>query len=370
MDIARNLRQLTAARVEDLYNELTGYGFVRRYVEGKSVVDIRWEGAGHGALAEAAESVACLTNSPQEPAPTAYPARNVSYQAARLPELPYPESEFDAAVAFGVIERLESPEDLVKETKRVLKQDGLLVVSTPDKQAHSNERNHRNPAHRREMYVPEFRELLERHFRHVRLYRQGTVAGGLIFRSSDEVSGASVESTRVSPPSLSPGAEPPATHFVVAVCSDAELPGENVEQPYLLLDRDRRLLEEYGDRSEDVELLRDEIRRMQDAEVQDFREALHFRKSEIAYLRARVDRYETETKNLNFQIQRLEATNERLEAMNERLEATNEALKQRLRRIESSAIWKLSAPYRRLRAKVNALREPGNAEGSGTHQSD
>jgi len=367
MDIARNLRQLTAAKVEDLYNELTGYGFVRRYVEGKSVVDIRWEGTGHGALvlAEAAESVACLTNSPQEPAPTAYPARNVSYQVARLPELPYPESAFDAAVAFGVIERLESPEDLVKETKRVLKQDGLLVVSTPDKQTHSNERNHRNPAHRREMYVPEFLQLLERHFPHVRLYRQGTVAGGLIFRSSDEVSGASVESTGVSPPSLRLAAEPPATHFVVAVCSDAELPGANDEQPYLLLDRDRRLLEEYEDRSEDVELLRDEIRRMQDTEVQHFREALHFRKSEIAYLRARVDRYETETKNLNFQMQRLEATNERLEA-------TNEALKQRLRRIESSAIWRLSGPYRRLRAKVNALREPepGNAEGSSTHQPD
>ena len=42
-------------------------------------------------------------------------------------------------------------------------------------------------------------------------------------------------------------------------------------RPYLLLDRDRRIFDECEDRAEDVELLREEVERMQETEVQAFR---------------------------------------------------------------------------------------------------
>jgi hypothetical protein len=127
-----------------------------------------------------------------------------------------------------VIENLECPKGIVSEIKRALKQDGLLLVSTPDKQAYSNQRNYRHPDHRRETYVPEIQKLSGQHSEHLRTYRQGTVVGAFISQAH----------------------------------------------------------------AEDVGLLRDERQQGQETEVLTFQEALRFRKSEPAYLRAQVDRLE------------------------------------------------------------------------------
>src|SRR3712207_8915753 len=45
------------------------------------------------------------------------------------------EGSFDVVVAFGVIEGLERPEELVEEAKRLLKEGGVLLVSVADKRA-------------------------------------------------------------------------------------------------------------------------------------------------------------------------------------------------------------------------------------------
>jgi SAM-dependent methyltransferase len=279
--------QPVPASSEAAYDRLTCYGFVRRYVEGKTVADIGWEGVGHGSrlLAETAESVTGLTDSPEavDLASAVYSAPNVRYRGADLPELPLSDGSFDVVAAFGVVENLERPEDLVREAKRVLKEDGVLVISALDKQADANDRGELDG--RREMYVPEFRELLERHFGHVHLYRQGAVAGGLVFpATAEEVSGAPVEAARFSLTDHRFGVEPPTTRSVIAVCSDAAEALRAEERPYLLLDRDRRVFDEYEERVEDVELLRGEIQRMQETEVQAFVDAIKVRKSLIQEL--------------------------------------------------------------------------------------
>ena len=287
----RHQEQLVSASSEAAYDRLTGYGFARRYVGGKTVADIGREEVGYGSrlLAETAESVTVLIDSPEEEAvgraSAAHPAPNVSYREANLPELAYPEDHFDVVVvAFGVVEGLEHPEDLVSEARRVLKQDGLLVISALDKQTNDNER--RSNDGRREMYVPEFRELLGRHFGRVRVYRQGAVAGGFVFPASGEVTSAPVESARFSLNDPGPGAEPPTTRSVIAVCGgDAEaLGGQEEEQPYLLLDRDRRVFDECEERAEDVELLRGEVRQMQQTEVQVFVDTLKMQQSLMVLL--------------------------------------------------------------------------------------
>jgi SAM-dependent methyltransferase len=220
-----------------------------------------------------------------------YPAPNVDYQGADLPRLPYAEGHFDVVVALGVVEKLERPEELVAEARRVLKRDGVLVISSPDRQ--TDDRYRGVTVGRRGMYALEFRELLERHFGHVHLYRQGAVAGGFVYPASEAVTGAPVESARFSATEPSPAFEPPATRSVVAVCSDVEALGQG-EQPYLLLDRDRRVFDECEERAEDVELLRDEVRRVQETEVQAFRDALKLHRS-TAYV---INRYLTHLRSL------------------------------------------------------------------------
>jgi len=47
-------------------------------------------------------------------------------------ELPFGDNTFDVLCSFQVIEHLEKPEHFFKEANRVLKKDGLLIISTPN----------------------------------------------------------------------------------------------------------------------------------------------------------------------------------------------------------------------------------------------
>jgi 2-polyprenyl-3-methyl-5-hydroxy-6-metoxy-1,4-benzoquinol methylase len=276
MDLARYLEQSTFTTPEVAYNRAAGYRFAQRYVEGKPVADICWDEVGYGSrlLAETAESVAGLTNSSEavDVASETYSASNVTYKKVNLPELPYSEDSFETVVAFGVVENLQDSGTLLREVKRVLKEEGTLVVSASDKQAH--------PEHREGMYALQFWEALGQYFEHVHMYRQGAVTGSLILPDPEKLTDTLVESAAF--PSTSPhfGVEPPPTHHLIAVCRDAEIPKE--KQPYLLLDRNRCIIEEYRDRVEDVELLREEIKRMQETEVQAFQDALMVERSKTA----------------------------------------------------------------------------------------
>lgn len=310
---------------EQAYNLLTGYRFARRYVEGRSVADLGWTGVGYGThlLAETAESVTGLCNSREavETASEVYAAPNVEYRRTSLPDLPFPADSFDVVVALGVIENLEHQESLLASIKHVLKPGGTLVLSTPDKQAHSNERNQRDSARVGEMYVPELREMLLRHFAGMAVYRQGAVSGGMVFSESGGVATPAVENTEftLANPSFDTG--PPAADHVIAVCTGSET-GEETEPPYLLLDRDRRVFDECDDRIEDTRLLQEEVRQMQETEVQSFQNTLKVRDSQISELKS--------------QLQRLE---------------------NRLHAIENSRTWRTLGIYRRLRAGLDTLRK-------------
>jgi SAM-dependent methyltransferase len=260
--------QRLPASAEPAYEHLTSYGFARRYVKGKIVAHmVGREAAGCSSrlLAETAESVTALSDLPRaSSADSAY---------------------FDVVVALRMLEDLDDPEDLVREARRLLKEDGLFIVSAREKQA--SERDRAGTDGGREMYVPEFREMLERHFGHVRLYRQGTVAGGFVFPDTmKEPDSAPVEVARFSVAEPRPGAGVPLSQTVMAVCGDgaevAEAVGEEVS--YLLLDQDGRVFDESEERLEDVELLRDEIARMQETEVQAFVDAIKVRQTLIQEL--------------------------------------------------------------------------------------
>ena len=278
---AQRREQVAPTSSESAYERLSRYGFAQRYTQGKIVADLTQEEIGYGSrlLAQNAESVTALSELPEavELASVLYYAPNVSYRRTDLPKLPLPESSFDVVVAFGVIENLEYPEDLVGEAKRILKEGGVLIASTPDKQTDANGG--------RGMYIPEFQGLLERHFGHVRLYRQGAVAGGFVFPASGEVTDAALlESFRLSGSGPRLGVESPMTRSIMAVCSDAAEALGREERAYLLLDRDRRVFDEYEERTEDVELMRAEIRQMEETEVQAFVEAIQARRNLIREL--------------------------------------------------------------------------------------
>ena len=353
-DPTRYPKPLASVASEALYDGLAGYGFARRYVGGKVVANIGREGLGYGShlLSQAAEHVVGLTDSVEaaDLASRAYPAPNVEYGKFDFPTIPYPEGHFDVVVAFGALEDPGRPEELVREAKRVLKRDGVLIVSTLDRRA-LLDTSPEGAGRRRGMYVPEFRALLGQHFGSVRVFRQGAVAGCLVFPEAGGATGASVESVPTSAAAPLVGPEPPATRSVLAVCSLTEAPADEdlagQERPYLLLDRDRRVFDEREDFAEDVELLRAEIGRMQETEVQAFQDTYKLLFSEIAFLRAQVRRSEARAR----QIER------DLKAQVVRAERRAEAAENRIRDMENSATWRVFEPYRQLRTRLDDTRK-------------
>jgi len=333
---------LEHATSEAAYDALAAYGFARTYVAGKTVADVGWREVGPGSLvlSETADAVVGLAGSDEavEVASAAHAAPNVDYKRATLPKLPYPDDHFDVVVTFGVLGRLADPEELVREARRVLKGDGVLVVSVPDRLF---VREMPDGENLRGMHAVEARGLLERHFGGVRLYRQGSVAGGFVFPDSggtEEVKDVRVESARLSfaAPSFGPG--PPKTRSLVAVCGEPGALGEG--HPYLFLDRDRRVFDECEDRAEEAELVRHEIRNIQATEAQAFQETLKLHRSEISFLRAQLRRSEARTRQIE------------------------KELKGRIQEMENSTTWRVFEPYRQLRTRVDAARgaRPGGGE--------
>ncbi len=151
---------------------LKRYEFARPYCVGKHVLDAGC-GVGYGSafLSGVARSVVGIDVSAEaiDYARARYGGRNVEFDVGDLQRLEREDAEFDAIVAFEVIEHLPHPERLVAEARRVLKPDGVLVVSTP--RAVGSQRPE-NPFHEREFTADEFERLLRASFGRVDLYGQ------------------------------------------------------------------------------------------------------------------------------------------------------------------------------------------------------
>ena len=90
------------------------------------------------------------------------------------------DGSFDAVVAFEMIEHVSEHEQVLAEIARVLAPGGILVMSTPERRAYSDDRDFVNPHHARELTQDEFTTLLRSRFRGLALFAQRAVAGSRI----------------------------------------------------------------------------------------------------------------------------------------------------------------------------------------------
>lgn len=319
--------------MQSAYLRMAGCRFAQPYLEGRSVAYLEGEEPGHVSprLIEASGSLTILHESDSYPGPA---DKEVRHQRVMLPDLPYPDGYFGAVVAFGVVEGRKDPGALIREVARVLGEEGTLLLCTPDKQAYSNDRNLRDPGHRRTLHVPELRQLLEEHFRGVRLYRAGAVAGGLVSELEEGVSSGPVETSGV-----------PAGDFILAICG-AEEAGEG---PRLTLDEEGLAFEELEEARQEAELLRAEIRQMQQTEVQSFRDALKLERERVSRLGSDLENSQRRLGELQGRLEDREASSKRLSDENAGLKARDGRLREHLRQIEESRTWRMLGLYRRLR---------------------
>lgn len=83
--------------------------------------------------------------------------------------LPFENEKFDAVCAFEVIEHIKDVDRMLLEVKRVLKEEGKFILSTPRK---SKTNYVRSPYHVREYDELELTDLLTKHFKKVEILGQ------------------------------------------------------------------------------------------------------------------------------------------------------------------------------------------------------
>ncbi|MEW6040507.1 MAG: methyltransferase domain-containing protein [Elusimicrobiota bacterium] len=158
------------------YEHLHRYRFAKELVNGKKVLDLACgEGYGSNMLAEVAESVVGIDIDEMsiKHAVLKYVKGNLKFIKGSITEIPVKgEKIFDVIICFEALEHIEEHYELMKEIKRLLKDDGIFIVSTPNKFIYSVQPNYKNPFHLKELYFDEFKNLLLSNFKNVFIYGQ------------------------------------------------------------------------------------------------------------------------------------------------------------------------------------------------------
>jgi len=212
------------------YEHWHRYAFARRLAAGRRVLDAACgEGYGSALLASVAADVVGVDVDAASVAHARarYGARpRLRYEQADATALPFADRAFDLVVSFETLEHLAAHEALLEGFARVLADDGLLLISSPDKRTYSDQAGFRNEFHVRELYREELLALLGPHFPHVRLYGQK-----LLFQSAlwalDVAAPASCETLTADgrAEQVAPGLAYAPLYFI-ALCGRRDLPAD------------------------------------------------------------------------------------------------------------------------------------------------
>ncbi len=146
------------------------YQFARDKISGGIVLDIA-SGIGYGANLLAADSKISkvygvdVSQEAIREAKGLYHSSKLQFRVIDGIKLPFEDKFFDAIVSFETIEHTWCPTEFLLELNRVLKDDGMLIISTPNKRFHSHgKRRPWNPFHKVEFYPNEFKSVLSKYF--------------------------------------------------------------------------------------------------------------------------------------------------------------------------------------------------------------
>src|SRR3954464_2713972 len=176
-------RWTSAAHGQIEIEHLHRYLLARDWCRGKDVLDIACgEGYGTALLAQVAGRVIGVDVDPATVAhaATQYARANLRYIAGDARSIPLAAASVDVVVSFETLEHFAEQEAFLVEIRRVMRPDGVLVISTPDSDVYSPVGGAANTYHLRELSREEFGRLLLQHFRHATVSAQRALVGSAL----------------------------------------------------------------------------------------------------------------------------------------------------------------------------------------------
>lgn len=308
-------------------------------VKDKVVLDIAsGEGFGSEIISRQAQTVigVDISQDAVDYANEKYARDTLSFVCGSATDIPLSDNSVDVVVSFETIEHLSDHAMMLSEIKRVLKDDGFLVISSPNKLVYSDQPKYENPFHVRELYTADFSTLVARYFQNTRHFGQRVVAASII-AGSDQLSKFKSYNSSGSLPDLS------GQMYDIILASDQTLPDlphslyedlEGVLQPQKV----EALLADYNHARLELSQLREKASLLADAQASSFDRSASDRKlaelsAEKAELEARLQR------QLPKQTEALERLKVHEAAMGSLIEDANKVLDDKW--------WRRTRPFRR-----------------------
>ncbi len=314
------------------------YFFALQFCDKKEVLDVAsGEGYGSALLGTVAQQVLGIDLSPEAVARASrnYGSERVSFTVGDYAAISLSDASVDVVVSFETLEHVADLEKFFCEIKRILRPDGLVVISTPKAKVYKDLGKRQKPSQVKELDADEFRVILREHFSNYRLLGERSVVGSAIAPDSSLLSDAGRHQTfraaESGEYSVQEGIGPP-TYFI-AVASETALPeirhgllgnGPFLRNLYDLLDKRAIAIREIEQQLRATVTIRDELQ-----------DNLRSRESELS----EVDK-------------RLSQLSRELQSRDEEL-AQSRAL---VAGIYGSGSWRMTLPLRFLRHIAEAIR--------------
>ena len=192
------------------------YHFACSWVQGKTVLDAACgEGYGSSLLSAHAQNVIGLDIDPDTltAAEQKYGSSQLTFVQGSVSALPFEDHSFDVVISFETIEHVDEicQKAFLSEIRRVLKPNGLLIMSTPNKSVYTDLVDGNNAYHVKEFYIEEYKIFLASYFKNVRFFVQFPDTGYFFTEEGKELSVSYVQKGLLS------------SRYVVAVCSDGSV---------------------------------------------------------------------------------------------------------------------------------------------------
>jgi SAM-dependent methyltransferase len=186
---------------------LARYRFAAQFAERRRILDAGCgEGYGAAILQDAGASKVVGLDVDEEVVGHARERYGLEFLQGDISALPFRDASFDLVVSFEAIEHIADGAAAIAEFRRVLTDEGLLVISTPN----SKEYLVQNEFHEQEYTPDEFDELLSKAFQQrLRLYQQNWLLSAILderqFSATDPAQQLEVEVSKAV--AIQPGRE-------------------------------------------------------------------------------------------------------------------------------------------------------------------
>jgi SAM-dependent methyltransferase len=153
-----------------------------------------------------------------------YPGANLAFVQASVTSLPLHDGAVDMIVSFETIEHLAAQREMLAEFRRVLVEDGILVISSPNRPVYNEAGDVENEFHVRELDRAELKLLLDVGFPEQAWYAQRVVAHSALWAEQPAADCVRFDTLTTDGPARRDAPAAPMYYVVVCAARGVALP--------------------------------------------------------------------------------------------------------------------------------------------------